>query len=125
MSEIRFPVGSPLTIPPETSRVDTKTNKAPSVSFENLLSNEMNGREVKLSAHANMRLRERGLDLTGEDMSRIKGALDTLASKGGRDSLLLMGDTALIVNVPNRTVVTAMDAGSVFTNIDSAVIINN
>lgn len=125
MSEIRFPVGTPLTIPSETSRVDAKTNKAPSVSFENLLSNEMNGREVRLSAHANMRLMERGLDLTGEDMSRIKGALDILASKGGRDSLLLMGDTALIVNVPNRTVVTAMDAGSVFTNIDSAVIINN
>lgn len=125
MSEIRFPVGIPLVIPTDAPRGDVRTNKAPAVSFDSLLSNEMKGREVRFSAHADMRLRERGLDLTGDDMARIKGAMDTLASKGGRDSLLLMGDTALIVNVPNRTVVTAMDAGSVFTNIDSAVIIGN
>ncbi len=125
MSEIRFPVGTPLVIPSDTPRADARTNKAPAVSFDSLLSAEMNGREVRFSTHAGLRLKERGLDLTGEDMARIKGAVDTLASKGGRDSLLLMGDTALIVNVPNRMVVTAMDAGSVFTNIDSAVIINN
>lgn len=125
MSEIRFPVGTPLGIPSETSRVENRGNKTPSVSFDSLLSSEMNGREVRFSAHADMRLKERGLDFTGDDMARIKGAIDILASKGGRDSLLLMGDTALIVNVPNRTVVTAMDAGSVFTNIDSAVILNN
>lgn len=125
MSEIRFPVGNPLTIPSEVPKTGNKAEKNPAVSFDNFLSNEMKGHEVKFSAHADMRLRERGLDLTGDDMARIKGAMDTLASKGGRDSLLLMGDTALIVNVPNRTVITAMDAGSVFTNIDSAVIINN
>lgn len=125
MSEIRFPVGSPLIIPSEVPKTGNKAGKNPAASFDNLLSNEMNGREVRFSAHADMRLKERGLDLTGADMARIKGAMDTLASKGGRDSLLLMGDTALIVNIPNRTVVTAMDAGSVFTNIDSAVIIGN
>ncbi len=125
MSEIRFSVGNPLIIPSKVPKTGNKAEKSPAVSFDNLLSNEMKGREVRFSAHADMRLRERGLDLTGNDMARIKGAMDTLASKGGRDSLLLMGDTALIVNVPNRTVVTAMDAGSVFTNIDSAVILNN
>ena len=39
----------------------------------------------------------------------------------------MMGDSALVVSVKNRTVVTALDKtqmkGNVFTNIDSAVII--
>jgi flagellar operon protein len=42
--------------------------------------------------------------------------------------LMLINDTALIVNIKNRTVVTAMDEASMknnlFTKIDSAVIIS-
>lgn len=125
MSEVRFPVGNQLIIPSEAPKTGNKAEKNPAVSFDNILSAEMKGHEVRFSAHADMRLKERGLDLNGDDMARIRGAMDTLASKGGRDSLMLMGNTALIVNVPNRMVVTAMDAGSVFTNIDSAVILNN
>lgn len=50
------------------------------------------------------------------------------AAKGAKESLILMQDMAFIVNVKNRTVVTAMDSESmkdnVFTQIDSAVIIS-
>lgn len=123
MSEIRFPIGKPLVIPSETPNVSNKTQN-PSISFDSLLSKEINKGGIKLSAHAQVRLKERGVDLSGDHMAKIEGAIDTLASKGGKDSLVLMGNTALIVNVPNRTVVTAMDSGSVFTNIDSAVILN-
>lgn len=46
--------------------------------------------------------------------------------KKGKDSLILLKNIAFIVNIPNRTVVTAMDGSnskeSVFTNIDSAVV---
>jgi len=46
--------------------------------------------------------------------------------KGAKDSLVLLRDLAFIVNVKNRTVVTAVDGehlkDNVFTNIDSAVI---
>ena len=53
--------------------------------------------------------------------------MDKAAQKGSQDSLILMNDTALVVSVKNRTVVTAMDGASmkdnVFTNIDSAVIV--
>ena len=42
------------------------------------------------------------------------------------ESLVLVDDLAFIVNVPNRTVITAMEQGetnsNVFTNIDGAVI---
>lgn len=123
MSEIRFPVGSPLIIPSDSPA--GKTDKAPAASFESIFSKEIKRGEVRVSSHAENRLRERGLNLTGDDISRIGGAMDTLASKGGRDSLVLMGGTALIVNVPNRTIITAMDAGNVFTNIDSAMILGN
>ena len=45
--------------------------------------------------------------------------------KGSRESLLLMDRTAYVVNVPSRTVVTAVDSEAMkektFTNIDSAI----
>ena len=45
--------------------------------------------------------------------------------KGSKDSLVMVDDTALIVNIPNKTVVTAMQVKgeneNVFTNIDSVV----
>ena len=52
--------------------------------------------------------------------------MDKVQAKGGKDSLILMDDLALIVSIKNRTVVTALDPKSqkqgVFTNIDSVVI---
>jgi flagellar operon protein len=61
-------------------------------------------------------------------MKQIGSALDKAAAKGAKESLILMQDMAFIVNVKNRTVVTAMDSASmkdnVFTQIDSAVIIS-
>jgi len=48
------------------------------------------------------------------------------ASKGSRDSLVLVDGTAFVVSVSNRTVITAVGSeqmkDNVFTNIDSAVI---
>ena len=66
-------------------------------------------------------------------MDRLNKAVDRAAAKGARDALVLIpgasrtDDLALVVSVVNRTVVTAMDGErmreSVFTNIDSAVVI--
>jgi flagellar operon protein len=83
---------------------------------------------LKLSNHAAKRLEQRGIELKTEQMQQIGTALDKAAAKGAKESLILMKDMALIVNVKNRTVVTAMDSESmknnVFTQIDSAVIIS-
>ena len=53
-------------------------------------------------------------------------AVDRAAAKGARESLVLVDDTAFVVSVRNRTVITAVDRArmrdQVFTNIDSAVI---
>lgn len=83
---------------------------------------------LKLSNHAAKRLEQRGIELMTEQMQQIGTALDKAAAKGAKESLILMKDMAFIVNVKNRTVVTAMDSESmkdnVFTQIDSAVIIS-
>jgi flagellar operon protein len=82
---------------------------------------------LKFSAHATQRLAERKIALDPATMAKVNAAVDKADSKGVEDTLVLTKDAALIVNVKNRTVVTAMDRGSldgnVFTNIDGAVIV--
>jgi flagellar operon protein len=82
--------------------------------------------EVRFSAHARQRLEERGITLEEAELNQLRAALDTLASKGARSSLLVLERVALVLSVPNRTVITAMPseeaAQTVFTNIDSAVV---
>jgi len=83
--------------------------------------------EIKFSQHAQDRLKARNIVLSHDQLKQLEGAVNNVAQKGGKDSLVMMGDAALVVSVKNRTVVTAMDRsqmkGNVFTNIDSAVVI--
>lgn len=82
---------------------------------------------LKFSSHASQRLKERKIDLDPSTMAKLSEAIDKADAKGVQDTLVLTKDAALIVNVKNRTVVTAMDknnlSGNVFTNIDGAVLI--
>jgi flagellar operon protein len=81
---------------------------------------------IRFSAHAQTRMQSRQIDLQPGQLQRLQGAVQLAAGKGARDSLVLMDNMAMVVNVPNRTVVTIVDKDSltqnVFTNIDSAVI---
>jgi flagellar operon protein len=98
-----------------------------STPFAKVLDQKLPGQPVRLSQHAAERLKSRGITLSETDMKQLAGAVDSVAQKGGKESLVLMGDAALVVSVKNRTVVTALDRqgmkGNVFTNIDSAVIV--
>lgn len=82
---------------------------------------------IKFSSHATQRLKDRKIDLDPATMAKLNDAIDKADAKGVQDTLVLTKDAALIVNVKNRTVVTAMDKnnlnGNVFTNIDGAVLI--
>lgn len=93
-------------------------------SFQDVLQTKL----VKFSHHAEERLRQRGIEFQPEQLAKIDDAIEKAALKGAKDSLMLINDTALIVNIKNRTVVTAMDEASMkdnlFTKIDSAVIIS-
>lgn len=81
---------------------------------------------LKFSNHAVERMQSRGIRFTPEDMTRLNDAVNRAASKGSKDSLILMKDSALIVSVKNKTVVTVMDKTAlkenVFTNIDSTIV---
>lgn len=81
---------------------------------------------VKFSNHAVDRMMSRGINFSQDDIKRLNEVVDKAAAKGSRDSLVLMGDSALIVSVKNKTVVTVMDKASmkenVFTNIDSTIV---
>lgn len=93
-------------------------------SFSNILTEKV--QDLKFSAHAAGRLKSRNIEVTPEIMNKLENAVAGAAAKGARDSLILMKGLAFIVNVPNRTVITAMDGDGVkeniYTNIDSAVI---
>lgn len=82
---------------------------------------------LKFSAHATQRLKDRKIALDPMTLTRVRDAVDKAEAKGVEDTLILTSNAALIVNVKNRTVITALDRGSasgnVFTNIDGAVVI--
>lgn len=83
-------------------------------------------RQVAFSAHAKARLAERGISLSEQTLARLGTAIDQLAGKGARESLVYLDGTAFVVSVPKRTVITAMDGrtnDNIITNIDSAAIL--
>lgn len=82
--------------------------------------------ELVFSKHAKNRLTERNIALTTEQLTRLVQGADKAGQKGIQESLVLVDNLAFIVNIKNRTVITAMDQmeskENIFTNIDGAVI---
>lgn len=94
------------------------------VSFAEQLRHSSGG--VEFSKHALQRLQRRGIELNPATMRRLGSGIERAAAKGARDAVVLIDDTAFVVSVRNRTVITAVDSAHmrdhVFTNIDSAAI---
>jgi flagellar operon protein len=110
----------------------TKAGYVSDVSFEEVLRQKQNeavmeSSELKFSKHAANRLNDRNILLTDSQSVRLENGVKQASEKGITESLVLVDSLAFIVNVPNRTVVTAMDQtetdSNIFTNIDGAVII--
>lgn len=82
--------------------------------------------DLKFSKHATVRLADRNIKLSNEQLERLNVGARKAELKGIKDSLVIVDELAFIVNVPNHTVVTAMDSTetteNVFTNINGAVI---
>jgi len=93
-------------------------------SFDDILNEEIT--RLKFSQHAKNRVEARNLEISSEDLTKLDEAVDKASEKGAKDSLIFLRDMAFIVNVKNRTVVTALDSeqikDNVFTNIDSVLI---
>ena len=100
------------------SEVDEITLDAPEATTD----------EVIFSKHAKARLQSRDISLDQSQMERLSEGIDSLAERGAQESLVLMDNTALVVGVPKRTVITAMTKseamGNIFTNIDSTLVID-
>lgn len=103
------------------------TGNTSNSTFAQVLDQKLPTQGVKFSQHAQDRLRARNINFSAGELANLEGAVNSVAQKGGKESLVMMGDSALVVSIKNRTVVTAMDRsqmkGNVFTNIDSAVVI--
>lgn len=108
-----------------------QTSQKSDISFEEVLRRQRslstNGNEaLKFSKHATQRLESRNISLSDEQNTRLLNGVEKASAKGINESLVLVDSLAFIVNVPNKTVVTAMDQtetqSNVFTNIDGAVI---
>jgi flagellar operon protein len=101
-----------------------KATNSGSTGFESIFQEELE--KVKFSSHALKRLESRNIKLGEDELNKIQSAVNRAEQKGSKDSLVLMDNTAYIVNIPNRTVVTAMSvqdgSDNVFTNIDSVVL---
>ena len=115
---------------PIDNRLNVKTNSAvrsedKNPEFSKMLDTELN--RLKFSQHALERLQSRNLQLNSADLERLNQAVDKVAQKGSKESLVMLNDVALVVSVKNRTVITAMDGNGaedkIITNIDSAVIL--
>ena len=96
----------------------------PTVNFRDILGSKM-PEPVQFSKHAALRLNDRNINLTGEQIDRVSNGIGKANDKGIRDSLVLVDDLALIVNVQSRTVITAITQAqeNIFSNIDGAVIV--
>lgn len=107
-----------------------KSKEADGFSFQDVLNKTAKDAEqtdgVKFSKHAVNRLAERNIELTDNQMARLQEGTVKAGAKGINESLVIVDQLAFIVNVPNHTVVTAMNQTetdeNVFTNIDGAVI---
>lgn len=119
-----IPIGKP--IQPSKPAVSRQSDK--STDFEKVLQQEvLKQNEVKFSKHAAERLENRNIRLTKDELSKLNEAVKKAAEKGVKETLIIMGNSAFIANVKNKTIITASTEDNlkdnVFTNIDGAVII--
>ena len=79
--------------------------------------------QLKFSSHAAQRLERRGIVLGPAEHQRILGGMNTLSGKGVKEGLVVMDAHRFVVSVPNKTVITALNAKDqdVYTNIQGVV----
>jgi len=127
--ETRFQIPNTNPVSPVSKPTPPQSRQASSAaagSFHEVLQQKLEQSSLKFSAHAQKRMVASGIRLSEHDIARLSDAVDKVEAKGGRESLILLGDLAFVVSVRNRTVITAISherlRENIFTNIDSAVI---
>lgn len=108
------------------NKVEIKKPPVQEKSFQQILfqKQQESVNELKFSKHASLRLQNRNISISSEQMERLKDGAGKAKAKGIQESLVMVDDLAFIVNTKSNTVITAVKEleSSVFTNIDGAVI---
>ncbi len=102
-------------------------SKSDRESFNEVFRSELNGGDgIQFSKHAEARIHSRGIKMDAETVGRLVRAIEKAGEKGARETLILDNDSAYVVSVKNKIVITVFDKDSlrqgVVTAIDSAVI---
>lgn len=122
-------VNTPTQLNPNTkpSQNSSKPQESP---FAQALKEQLNKNTggVEFSKHAIDRLNDRSINLNdGNKLERLNKAVEIAQQKGANETLVIVDQTAFVVNVKNNKVITTMSQqdmmGNIFTNIDSTVII--
>ena len=115
-------VGNVRSIPPSTQVTTGATN------FQDMLQKQLQDNEsVVFSKHAMKRVEERNIPISDDSLARLNQGIRMASEKNIKDALILVDQTAFVVNVPSNIVITTTDQsdieGAVFTNINGTVII--
>ena len=127
--KINFPIVSGNPRPEQAQKAGTEVSGAEDKdSFQSILTDMLRkNSEVNFSKHAVKRAVDHNIELTDESLTRLNEGVKMASEKNLEEPLILVGRTAFLVNIPNNTVITAVDSsdmkGNVFTNIDGTVII--
>lgn len=114
-------------MPPVSRKEPSLTKTGAGLDFKEVLRQQSLQTGIKFSSHCLKRLEQNDLRLSPSELDKLTGAVNRAAQKGARESCIVMDDRAFIVSINNKTVITVVDGSrmkdSVFTNIDSAVIV--
>ncbi len=107
---------------PEVSKNNYQSQEK---NFKDILEAKKEENEIMFSKHASARLNDRNLKLSNSQIRRVEEGIRKASEKGIKDSLVLVDNIALVVNIKNKTVVTAIDNSKdkVYTNIDGAIVV--
>ncbi len=108
-------------------QADTPEKSGFAEELKKQLENQTENGGVQFSKHAMERISERQINLSeGGRLDRLNKAVELAGEKGSEDALVIIDSTAFLVSVRNNKVITTLSAedmpGSIFTNIDSTVI---
>ena len=108
-------------------KVNNGQTAAKKESFSALMEKRMTEENLKFSKHAQMRIEERGINVSDKLLNDLDNAVERARKKGAKDTVIIGTEGNFLVNIPNNTVVTTMTQKemkeNVFTNIDSVILI--
>lgn len=127
---MKFRIQHPIIQPTEIDKRAIKQKKSEkTVSFKQLFQAELeNETNLKVSKHAETRMRQRGISLSNETWNKVEKAVQNARNKGVQEAVVLTKKAAFIVSTTNELIITALDRKSpgehLFTNVDGTILID-